>query len=93
MEFLEYYKEMKDTVKEIKNLDEKLSNNSGRHSRIVLDIFDKLTSDIENDEFSAGSTLYDVENLLEVFNPAKKEDIEILEQLQEKLNRLTRVSL
>lgn len=93
MEFLEYYREMKDTVKEIEDLDKKVSDDCGRYSRIVVDLFDKITTDIFNNEFSAGSTLYDVENLLEVFSLEKVKDIEILEQLRDKLNRLTRVTL
>lgn len=81
---------MKDTIQEIKDLNKKVGFGN---SQIVIDLFEKTRDEILEGELDEMTTLYYVENLLEVFNPAKKEDIEILEQLQEKLNRLTRVSL
>lgn len=93
MEFLEYYKEMKDTIQEIKQLDSDIYYNMGKHSQFIIDYFERLTENIDEEIFNAGAELYHLENVLEIYNPAKKEDIEILEQLKEKLNRLTRVSL
>ena len=93
MEYLEYYKEMKDTVEEIKNLDIIVQNNLGFHSQIVINLFDDIAEDILDDKFNAGVVLYDVYNLLEVFSREKVKDIEILEQLKEKLERLNKVVL
>nr|DAI89594.1 MAG TPA: hypothetical protein [Caudoviricetes sp.] len=93
MEYLEYYKEMKDTVEEIKNLDIIVQNNLGFHSQIVINLFDDIAEDILDDKFNAGVVLYDVYNLLEVFSREKVKDIEILEQLKEKLERINKVVL
>lgn len=93
MEYLEYYKFMKDTLKEIKDLDSQVYYNMGKHSQLVIDLFERLTDDIVEETFNVGSTLYLVENTLEIFNPAKKEDIKILEQLKEKLELLNKITL
>lgn len=93
MEYLEYYKEMKDAVKEIQELETKVYYNMGKHSQLVIDLFEEITEDIEENSFNAGATLYNLENVLEIFDPAKKDDIEALEQLKEKLERLNKVVL
>jgi len=93
MEYLEYYKEMKDTVKEIQDLETKIYYNMGKHSQLVIDLFEEITEDIGEESFSAGATLYNLENILEIFDPAKKDDIEVLEQLKEKLERINKVTL
>jgi len=93
MEYLEYYKEMKDTVKEIQELETKIYYNMGKHSQLVIDLFEEITEDIEEEDFSVGATLYRLYNILEIFDPAKKDDIEVLEQLKEKLERINKVVL
>lgn len=93
MKYLEYYKEMKDTVKEILELDNEVYKNMNNHSQFTMDFFEEVTYNIEEDKFNAGSTLYKLENILEIFDPAKKDDIEVLEQLKEKLERLNKVVL
>ena len=81
---------MKDTIEEIRQIG---TSSKHLHSTIVANLFEKLLGDIFCDRFNETITLYDVENLLEVFDPAKKEDIEILEQLKEKLLKLNRTVL
>jgi len=84
---------MKDTIQEIHDLEKHTYYNMVHHSQITIDLLGNLVDDILIDNFNVGSTLYHLENLLEVFNPALKKDIEILEQLKEKLNRLNKMSL
>ena len=94
MEYLEYYKEMKDTIQEIKDLHTDVwISSSIKYSDIVSDLFDDITNDIEDDKFNIGITLYKTYSLLSVFDPAKKDDIEVLEQLREKLERINKVTL
>jgi len=94
MEYLEYYKEMKDTIAEIGELKAEIWYKSEiPYSDIVLDLFDDITNDIEDDKFNIGITLYKTYSLLSVFDPAKKDDIEVLEQLKEKLERLNKAVL
>lgn len=84
---------MTDTIQEIKDLETGIYYNMGKHSQLVIDLFEEVTEDIEEDSFSIGATLYNLENILDIFDPAKKEDIKVLEQLKEKLERLNRVTL
>lgn len=84
---------MKDTIAEIKQLDSDIYYNMSKHSQFIIDYFERLTENIDEEMFNPGSELYHLENVLEIYNPAKKEDIEILEQLREKLNRLIRTTL
>lgn len=84
---------MKNTIQEIKDLESAIYYNMGKHSQLVIDLFEEITEDIEEDSFSVGATLYNLENVLDIFDPAKKEDIKVLEQLKEKLERLNRVTL
>lgn len=81
---------MKDTVQEIKDLSKEVGFG---YSQIVIDLFEKTREEITDGEFDEMTTLYYVLNLLEVFSREKVKDIEILEQLRDKLNRLTRVTL
>ena len=80
---------MKDSIKELKIE----FRESDKYSDIVNDLFSKLRFDIEENYFSERHSLYKVESLLSVFNPAKKEDIEILEQLRDKLLQLNKTIL
>ncbi len=81
---------MKDTISEIKYL---CNNTASKHSELIHNLFEKLVDRINDYTFDVGIALYEVENLLDIFNPAKKEDIKILEQLKEKLERLNTVRL
>lgn len=80
---------MKDSIKELKTE----FKESDKYSDIVNDLFTQLIFDIEENYFSEKHSLYRVESLLSVFDPAKKEDIEILEQLRDKLLRLNKTVL
>lgn len=84
---------MKDTLKEIQTLTSSLGSLPDYYSDIVIDLFDKISQAIKYGEFDERTSLWEVENLLSVFNPALKKDIEILEQLKEKLYRLNKISL
>jgi len=84
---------MKDTIQEIQKLTSSLGELPDYYSDIVIDLFDSISQQIKYGEFYEKISLYEVENLLSVFNPALKKDIEILEQLKEKLNRLNKMSL
>lgn len=84
---------MKDTIDEIQGLDKEVNRSLGEYSQIIVDLFDDIAENIIDSNLNAGLTLYYVESLLDIFNPAKKEDIQILEQLKEKLERLIRVTL
>lgn len=80
---------MKDSIKEIKIE----FRESDKYSDIVNDLFVRLRFDIEENYFCEKNSLYKVESLLSIFNPAKKEDINILEQLRDKLLQLNRNSV
>lgn len=80
---------MKDAIKELKTE----FRESDKYSDIVNDLFTQLIFDIEEGYFIERHALYKVESLLSVFNPAKKEDINILEQLRDKLLQLNRTVL
>lgn len=93
MEYLEYYKQMKDTLSEIKELDRKVQQKLGFYSQVVIDLFDEMAENILDDKFNIGKTLYYVEVLLECFSREKVKDIEILEELKEKLDNLNKLVL
>ena len=80
---------MKDSIKELKTE----FRESDRYSDIVNDLFARLRFDIEENYFCEKNSLYKVESLLSVFDPAKKEDINILEQLRNKLLQLNKTIL
>lgn len=85
---------MKDTIKEIGEIKAEIwYKSSYPYSDVVLDLFDDITNDVEDDCFNARVALYRCISLLSVFDPAKKEDIVVLEQLKEKLERLNKVNL
>lgn len=85
---------MKDTIQEIGEIKAEIWYKSTYpYSDVLLDLFDDITNDVEDDRFNVGVSLYRCISLLSVFDPAKKEDIKVLEQLKEKLERLNRVTL
>lgn len=88
------YKDMKDTIAEIGEIKAEIWYKSKiPYSDIVLDLFDDITNDVEDDKFNIGVYLYKTYSLLSVFDPEKKDDIEVLEKLKEKLERLNKIVL
>ena len=84
---------MKDTVKEIEELALSLGTLPDYYSEILIDLFDEIAQSIKYNSFEARLVLYKVENLLDIFNPALKADIKLLEELKEKLERLNKIVL
>ena len=73
-------------IKKIKQVSSQVYRQMGRHSQVVIDLVEYLEGETSQDDdpvdsMSIGSFMYDTENLLDVFNPARQADIQVLKSL------------
>jgi hypothetical protein len=75
-------------LKQIQELESDVFKNMGKHSQIVIDIVQDTEQDLNRDESKEpirrdelGAINYQISILLEVYDPARPHDIEILKRL------------
>ena len=76
---------MKKYIKQIQELESKVGKQMGNLLQITLDLVQNTEFDLNKDNVSKddiGSKLYEIDVLLEAFNPVYVLDIEIIKELQ-----------
>lgn len=80
-------KGIKETVREA---DKKVFYEMEKHSQLVIDFVEELEElegeDFENPE-TRGALVYDIDNILEIIDPKRIEDIKVLSEIKLALRR------